>query len=59
MCEFKVILDGKKVFMDAVYAVDDGQRVLVRDILGQSIEFPACRVTQVSVENEELTLSRK
>jgi predicted RNA-binding protein len=59
MCEFKVILDGKEVFKDAVYALDDDQRVLVRDILGQSMEFPGNRVAEISVEREELILARK
>jgi predicted RNA-binding protein len=59
MCEFKVMLDGKEVFKDAVYALDDGQHVLVRDILGQSMEFPGNRVAEISVQREELTLTRR
>jgi predicted RNA-binding protein len=59
MCEFKVILYGKEVFKDAVYALDDDQRVLVRDILGQSMEFPGNRIAEISVEREELILARK
>lgn len=58
MCEFKVILEGARVFEDAVYVRDDGQRLFVRDILGQSKEFHGCRVIEVSVEREELIIAK-
>jgi predicted RNA-binding protein len=58
MCEFRVILDGERVFEDAVYVKDDGQRLLVRDVLGQSREFTDCRVLEISVEREELIIGR-
>ena len=58
MCEFKVILEGARVFEDAIYVKDDGQRLLIRDILGQFKEFPGCRVIEVSVEREELIIAK-
>jgi len=53
-----VILEGARVFEDAVYVRDDGQRLFVRDILGQSKEFHGCRVIEVSVEREELIIAK-
>jgi predicted RNA-binding protein len=58
MCEFRVILDGEKVFEDAIYVKDDGQRLLVRDVLGQSKVFLGCRVGEISVEREELMIAK-
>jgi len=58
MCEFRVILDGEKVFEDAIYVKDDGQRLFVRDVLGQSKEFSNCRVVEISVEREELIIAK-
>ena len=58
MCEFRVILDGEKVFEDAIYVKDDGQGLLVRDVLGQSKKFPECRVVEISVEREELIIAK-
>mgnify|MGYP001074944500 CR=1 FL=1 len=58
MCEFRVIFDGKKVFEDAISVKDDGKRLLVRDVMGQSREFPNCRVVEISVEREELVIAK-
>ena len=57
MCEFKVILNGKTVFSDAVFAKTEANRVVVRDVLGQSKEFKSCRITEVDVNSTRLVLS--
>lgn len=57
MCEFKVVLDGKVVFEEAIYAKDDGEKIVVRDILGDSREFEKCRIVEVDVNNTRLVLS--
>ena len=57
MCEFKVIVGGKVVFKDAVYAKADGGNVIVRDILGESKEFENCRILEVDVNSERLILA--
>ena len=57
MCEFKVIIKGKTVFKDAVYAKADGDRVIVKDILGDSKEFKNCRIAEVDVNTVCLFLS--
>ena len=58
MCEFKVILEGRIVFEDAIYIKDEGQRLFIRDILGQSKDFLGCRVVEISVEREELVIAK-
>jgi predicted RNA-binding protein len=57
MCEFSVVLEGKIVFKDAVYAktVDNG--VIVKDVLGGSKEFKNCKIKEVDVNSTRLVLS--
>jgi predicted RNA-binding protein len=57
MCEFKVFLDKKIVFKDAVYVKVDGNKVILRDVLGVAKTFEDCKVTEVDVSSERLTLS--
>jgi predicted RNA-binding protein len=57
MCEFKVILEGKIVFKDAVYARVDGDMVTVADIIGSSKKFEKCRIVEVDVNSTRLKLS--
>jgi predicted RNA-binding protein len=57
MCEFKVTLDGKNVFDDAVYAKVEGDKVILRDILGVTKEFRNCKIIEVDVNRTRLILS--
>lgn len=57
MCEFNVTLNGKIVFKDAVYARMDADKVVLRDVLGQSKEIKNCRITEVDVNSTRLVLS--
>ena len=57
MCEFDVSLKQKTVFKDAVYAKADGNKVIVRDVLGESQVFENCRIVEVDVGSERLVLS--
>ena len=57
MCEFDVSLQQKTVFKDAVYAKADGNKVIVRDVLGESQVFENCRIVEVDVGSERLVLS--
>ena len=57
MCEFDVILDGKTVFKDVVYARTEGNNILVKDVLGQSKEFRNCRIIEMDVNSTRLVLS--
>lgn len=56
MCEFNVILNGKTVFKDVVYAKIEGNNVIVKNVLGESREFKNCRITEVDVNSTRLTL---
>ena len=57
MCEFNVILNGKTVFKDAVYAKNEDKSVTVKDVLGQTKVFKNCRILEVDVNSTRLVLS--
>jgi predicted RNA-binding protein len=57
MCEFKVILDGKTVFKDVVYAKMESDKIILRDVLGESREFKKCKIVEVDVNFTRLVLS--
>lgn len=57
MCEFKVILNGKEVFKDAVYAKMESNNVVVKDVLGESREFKNCKIIEIDVNSTSLVLS--
>jgi predicted RNA-binding protein len=57
MCEFTVILNGKAVFKDVVFARVERGKVVVRDVLGESKEFKDCNITEVDVNSTRLVLS--
>jgi predicted RNA-binding protein len=57
MCEFKVILDGKLVFKDAVYAKMESNNVIVGDVIGESRDFRNCKIVEVDVNSTRLVLS--
>ena len=56
MCEFTVILDGKTVFKDVVFAKIESGKVVVKDVLGQLKEFKNCKITEVDVNSTRLVL---
>ncbi|MCW4001256.1 MAG: CooT family nickel-binding protein [Candidatus Bathyarchaeota archaeon] len=56
MCEFNVIVNGKTEFRDVIYAKVDGDKVTVKNILGQAKEFVGCRIAEVDVPNARLVL---
>ena len=57
MCDLKVILEGKTVFEDAIFAKSEGSNVLVRDVLGNSTAFDNCTISEVDINSERLVLS--
>jgi len=59
MCEFKVVLDGKTVYKDVIYARADGKNVIVRDVLGTTKTFENCQIAEINVSSETLTLTSK
>ena len=56
MCEFRVLLKGKTVFKDAIYAKADNSKVIVKDVIGESKAFENCKIAEVDVNSERLVL---
>ena len=59
MCELKVIIKGKVVFENVIYAKNVGDLVVLKDILGKTMEFKNHTITEVNITNESLTLTSK
>jgi len=57
MCEFSVFFKGEAVFKDVVYAKADGNRVILRDVLGVSKVLGDCKIVEIDVTSERLVLS--
>lgn len=57
MCEFKVILNGKEVWNDVVYAKAEGNKIILKDVAGQSKEFKNCKIVEVDVNTTRLVLA--
>jgi len=57
MCEFSVLLSGKKVFEDVIYAKVDGSKVILKDVLGAERILENCRIVEINVNSERLVLS--
>jgi len=57
MCEFNVILNGRVQFKDVIYSKVDGDKVVVKNIMGEAREFPNCRIAEVDVPNTRLVLN--
>jgi len=57
MCEFNVILNGKTLFKDVIYAKTEGTTVTVKNILGEAMEFKNCKITEVDVNTTRLVLT--
>lgn len=60
MCEFDVIVNGEKVFEEAVYLRrEDKNGFLMRDILGQEEKFDGVTIEEMDVSSEKLILSKR
>ena len=56
MCEFNVILDGKTLFKDVVYAKNEKGQVTVKNVFGEKMEFDDCQIIEVDVNATRLIL---
>lgn len=52
-----MILSGKVVCKDVVYARDEDSKVTVKNILGDLFEYENCRIHEVDVNTTRLVLS--
>lgn len=57
MCEFDVLVKGEIVFKDAIYTKADGNKVILKDVLGISKVFEDCKIVEIDVNSERLVLS--
>ncbi len=57
MCEFNVILNGKILFRDVVYAKTENNNVIAKSILGEAKEIKNCRISEVDVNSTRLVLT--
>jgi len=57
MCEFKVVLNGRVVWNDVVYAKVENGKVILRNVAGQSKEFKNCKIVEVDVNTTRLVLA--
>jgi predicted RNA-binding protein len=56
MCEFNVILNGRIHFKDVVYAKNEGDNVVVRNVLGETMNFKNCVIIEIDVNATKLVL---
>jgi len=57
MCEFTVFLNKEIVCRDVVYAKIEGNKVLLKDVLGVAKTMENCKIAEVDVSSERLILS--
>jgi len=58
MCEFNVIINGKAVFKDVIYAkIDEKGNAIVKNVLGETKQFQNCKITEVDVNKTKLVLT--
>jgi len=57
MCEFTVFLGKEVVYKDVIYAKVEVDKVLVKDVLGASKTFENCRIIEIDVSSERLTIA--
>ena len=58
MCEFKVILDGRVVAEDIIYAREEGSSVILRSVIGEEKRVEGCRIIEVDSAHEKLVLAK-
>ena len=59
MCEFTVFLGKEIVCRDIVYAKVEGNKVLLKDVLGAAKTIVDCRIVEIDVSSERLVLVAK
>jgi len=57
MCEFNVIINREILFKEVVYAKNEDNNVIVKNVLGEAREFKNCKITEVNVNTTKLILT--
>jgi predicted RNA-binding protein len=57
MCELKVIIGNEVELENVIYAKSIENKVVVKDILGNTKEFENYKIAEVDISKEQLLLS--
>ena len=56
MCEFRVILEGKQIMEEVIYARIEGDNIILRDIIGDEKTIENATILEVNVLDTRMTL---
>ena len=58
MCEFKVFLGDEEIMRDVIYAREEGGKVILRDVLGETKIVEGAKILEVDVSAVRLLLEK-
>jgi len=58
MCEFKVFLEDEEIMRDVIYAREEGGKVILRDVLGETRVVEGAKILEVDVSAVRLLLGK-
>ncbi len=58
MCEFKVFLEDEEIMRDVIYAREEGNKVILRDVLGETRIVEGAKILEVDVSAVKLLLEK-
>ena len=58
MCEFKVFLEDEEIMRDVIYAREEGGKVILRDVLGETRIVEGAKILEVDVSAVRLLLGK-
>ena len=58
MCEFRVYLGDEEIMRDVIYAREDGGKVILRDVLGETRVVEGAKILEVNVSAVKLLLGK-
>lgn len=61
MCEFDILLDGEKIFEEAIHLERGGEdgNLLARDVLGREKDLGNVTIEEIDVSSEKLVVSSR
>lgn len=59
MCEFKVYIGDKQVFEGVCYVQVKGDKIVLRNIIGDVKEVQGCKIVEIDVPSERLVLAEE
>ena len=58
MCEFRVYLGDEEIMRDVIYGREDGGKVILRDVLGETRVVEGAKILEVNVSAVKLLLGK-